>query len=79
MKCEKLDLKKGLNVDVVHLNTLLDLENTMVVNAIALNVVIRHLLIQQILFFIALEKATNGLHFLIVCSKVIPYENLLKS
>ena len=79
MKCEKPVLKKDLNALIVHLNTLLDLESIMVGSAIVAGVVVRHLLIQRIRFFTVLEKVTNGLHLLIVCSKDIPCENRLKS
>ncbi|EOP46139.1 hypothetical protein IK1_04153 [Bacillus cereus VD146] len=48
-------------------------------NAIVVNVVVRHSLIQRILFFTVLEKETNGLHLLIVCLKDIPCESPLKS
>lgn len=70
---------KDLNVLIVHRNTLLGSENTMIANVIVVSVAIRPLLIQLTQFFIALEKAMSGLRLLIVCSKAIPCENLLKS
>lgn len=79
MKCEKLVLKKDLNVLIVHLNTLLGSANIMVANVIVANVVVRPLLIQRIQFFTVLVKVMNGLHLLTVCSKAIPCENLPKS
>lgn len=46
---------------------------------IFVSVVVRPLLIKLIRFYTVLEKVTNGLRLLIVCSKANPSENLLKS
>lgn len=46
---------------------------------IVVSVVVRPLLIKLIRFYTVLEKVTNGLRLLIVCSKANPSENLLKS
>lgn len=71
--------KEGYICPHCDLNTLLGSENTMVANATAVSVVVRPLLIPQTPFYISLEKVTNGLHLLIICSKVTPCVNLPKS
>jgi len=53
------------------------LVNIVVDNAIVVRLVERHLPTLLIQLFIKLEKETNGLHLLIVCSKAIPCGNLL--
>jgi hypothetical protein len=78
MKCDKHVSKKGLNALIVYLNTLIGSGNIILANVIVVSVAVRHLLIQQIPFFTALEKVTNGLHLSIVCSKAILCENLPK-
>lgn len=68
-----------LSVLIVHLNTLFGSVKLRVINAIVVKVAVKPLRIQLTLYFIAPEKVTNGLHLWIVCSKVIPCENQLKS
>ncbi|MBB6447704.1 hypothetical protein HNR53_004413 [Bacillus benzoevorans] len=68
-----------MSVLIVHRNTLFGSESTMVGNGIAVNVVTNPSLTQPTPSCTVLEKATNGLPLLIVCSKAIPYGNRLKS